>query len=45
MKVKGVYEYEVCDEHSKGTHYITVSKNGMVMDGTLVPLETLVHEF
>lgn len=33
MKVKGIYEYEVCTEQEKGSNYITLSKNGMVTDG------------
>ena len=33
MKVKGIYEYEVCSEAEKGNSYITVSKNGMVSEG------------
>ena len=43
MKIKGIYEYEVCSENEKGSHYITVSKNGMVTEGELIPLEKLIH--
>lgn len=45
MRVKGIYEYEVCSENEKGVNYITVSKNGMVCEGELVPLDKLIHEY
>ncbi len=45
MKVRGIYEFEVCDEHEKGKNFVTVSRNGMVIDGEMIPLETMVHEF
>jgi hypothetical protein len=45
MKVKGIYEYEVCNENEKGNQYITVSKNGMVSEGELIPLDKLIHEY
>jgi hypothetical protein len=43
MKVIGIYEFEVCNEQEKGSHYITVSKNGMVRDGELTPLDKLIY--
>ncbi len=45
MKVRGIYEFEVCDEHEKGKNFVTVSRNGMVIDGEMIALETMVHEF
>ena len=33
MKVVGMYEYEACEETQKGKNYVTVSKNGMVLNG------------
>lgn len=45
MKVKGIYEFEVCDENDKGKDFITVSRNGMVIDGEIISLEKMVHEF
>ena len=45
LKVVGMYEYEVCDEEKKGKMYVTVSKNGMIVNGELVPLKNLVREF
>ena len=45
MRVTGIYEFEVCGEQQKGRDYITVSKNGMVRDGELTPLDSLIHEY
>ncbi len=33
MKIRGIYEFEVCDENDKGKNLVTVSRNGMVIDG------------
>lgn len=43
MKVTGIYEFEVCGEQEKGRDYITVSRNGMVREGELTPLDSLIH--
>lgn len=45
MRVTGVYEFEVCGEQDKGNSYITVSRNGMVREGELTPLEDLIREY
>jgi hypothetical protein len=45
MRVTGIYEFEVCSEQEKGSSYITVSRNGMVRDGELTPLDNLIHEY
>lgn len=45
MKVRGIYEFEVCDQNDKGKDFVTISRNGMVIDGEIIPLEKMVHEF
>jgi hypothetical protein len=45
MRVTGIYEFEACSEQEKGRDYITVSKNGMVREGELTPLDKLIHEY
>ena len=44
MKVVGRYEYEPSKKKNKGSKYVTVSKNGMVMNGELISLENLARE-
>ena len=35
----------MCAEGEKGNHYITVSRNGMVSEGELVPLDKLIRDY